>query len=124
MHHAEVAVRELAVRDPINPRPRLILSRLLDTHGRHDEVRAELDQTGFAGADGPTHAAKFIRQLSDVRQRGYSDWGLLLWTKELAWLRREPALQEFLPSNGILAHWRKHGFPQQCRADGGGAYCQ
>lgn len=74
--------------------------------------------------DAPEHAAELIRELNGVRQRGYSSWDLLLWTKDLAFLRRDPAFQDFLRENGILAYWRKHGFPPQCRAQGEGAYCE
>ena len=74
--------------------------------------------------DAPDHAADLIRELNRVRQRGYSSWDLLLWTKDLAFLRRDPAFQDFLRENGILAYWRKHGFPSQCRPQGEGAHCE
>ena len=74
--------------------------------------------------DASDHAADLIDELNRVRQRGYSSWDLLLWTKDLAFLRRDPAFQDFLRDNGILAYWRKHGFPSQCRPVGEGAYCE
>ncbi|MEL1263490.1 winged helix-turn-helix domain-containing protein [Pseudoxanthomonas putridarboris] len=74
--------------------------------------------------DAPARAAYLIRELNQIRQRGYSSWDLLLWSKDLAFLRRDPAFQEFLRDNGILAYWRKHGFPAQCRAQGDGAVCE
>lgn len=73
--------------------------------------------------DAPVHVAALISKLDDARQRGYSSWDLLLWTKELAFLRRDPAFQVYLKETGILAYWRKHGFPRQCRPQGDGAYC-
>ncbi|MFT3670381.1 MAG: winged helix-turn-helix domain-containing protein [Pseudoxanthomonas sp.] len=69
------------------------------------------------------NAAPLIDELNRVRQRGYSTWDLLLWTKDLAYLRRDPAFQPFLRDNGILAYWRAHGFPSQCRPEGDGAVC-
>lgn len=80
--------------------------------------------TRVLAPDAPKHAADLIRELNGVRQRGYSSWDLLLWTKDLAFLRRDPAFQEFLRDNGILAYWRKHGFPSQCRPEGEGAHCE
>lgn len=74
--------------------------------------------------DAPDHAAALIHDLNRVRQRGYSSWDLLLWTEDLAFLRRDPAFQDFLRENGILAYWRKHGFPPQCRPTGEGARCE
>ena len=71
----------------------------------------------------PGNAAPLIEELNRVRQRGYSTWDLLLWTKDLAYLRRDPAFQRFLHDNGILAYWRAHGFPSQCRPAGDGAVC-
>lgn len=73
--------------------------------------------------DAPAHAAELITGLDDVRKRGYSTWDLLLWTKDLAYLRRDPAFQNYLRDNGILAYWQRHGFPPQCRPQGDGAAC-
>ena len=73
--------------------------------------------------DAQAHAAETIAKLDSVRERSYSSWDLLLWTKDLPWLRRDPAFQDYLRDNGILAYWRKHGFPEQCRPQGEGATC-
>lgn len=69
-------------------------------------------------------AATLIDGLDDVRKRSYSTWDLLLWTKSLAYLRRDPAFQDYLRRNGILAYWKKHGYPRQCRPQGEGAVCE
>jgi TolB-like protein/DNA-binding winged helix-turn-helix (wHTH) protein/Flp pilus assembly protein TadD len=74
--------------------------------------------------DAAGHATKTTDHLVEARQRGYSSLGILLWAKDLAWLRRDPAFQHFLRDNGILAYWRKHGFPLQCRAQGDDAICE
>jgi hypothetical protein len=71
----------------------------------------------------PQHAAEAIRQLDQARQRGQSSWHLLLWSRQLPWLRRGPAFQDYLRDSGILDHWRRHGFPSQCRPAGTGADC-
>ncbi|MBO9664334.1 winged helix-turn-helix domain-containing protein [Dokdonella sp.] len=69
------------------------------------------------------HDAETIRKLNEIRQRGYSSWDLLLWTRDLVHLRRDPAFQDYLRDNGILDYWRAHGFPPQCRPQGDGAAC-
>jgi hypothetical protein len=64
--------------------------------------------------------AEMLAGLATVRRRSYSTWDLLVWTRDLAYLRRGPAFQRYLEDTGILAYWRKHGYPAQCtpRADG------
>jgi hypothetical protein len=69
-------------------------------------------------------AAALIEDLDEVRKRSYSTWDLLLWTKSLAYLRRDPAFEDYLRRNGILAYWKRHGFPRQCRPRGDGAVCE
>lgn len=67
---------------------------------------------------------KLIRELQVVRQRSYSSWDLLIWTRDLPLLRRHPAFQQELRRNGMLAYWQKHGFPSQCRPTAEGADCR
>lgn len=66
---------------------------------------------------------KLIDGLDEVRQRSYSSWDLLLWTHDLAYLRRDPAFQRYLQRNGIFDYWKVHGFPAQCRPQGDAAVC-
>lgn len=73
--------------------------------------------------DAPAHAPELIEGLAEARRRAYSSYDLLLWTRDLAFLRRDPAFQRYLRESGILAYWRKHGFPKQCRPQGDGALC-
>lgn len=73
--------------------------------------------------DAAAHAADLIAKLDLLRERAYSSWDLLLWTKDLAYLRRDPAFQSYLRDNGILAYWNKHGLPRQCRAEGESVVC-
>nr|MDQ3039799.1 hypothetical protein [Pseudomonadota bacterium] len=68
-------------------------------------------------------AAAIIRGFERVRRRDYSTWDLLLWTHDLAYIRRDPAFQDYLRRNGILDYWKKHGYPPQCRPVGNGAVC-
>lgn len=73
--------------------------------------------------DAQADAATAIRELGEIRRRGYSSWDLLLWTRDLVHLRRDPAFQDYLRDDGILDYWRVHGFPPQCRPLGDGAAC-
>ena len=74
--------------------------------------------------DAPTHASELIAGLERMRKGSYSTWDLVLWEKEFAFLRRDPAFQTYLRDNGILAYWKRHGFPKQCRPQGDGAFCE
>jgi hypothetical protein len=58
-----------------------------------------------------------------VRKRAYSSWDLLLWSEDLAYLRRDPAFQDYLRRSGILAYWQAHGFPAQCRKADANVLC-
>lgn len=73
--------------------------------------------------DPQARPAQLIADLDVVRQRSYSTWDLLLWTRDLAWLRRDPAFQDYLQRNGLLAYWRAEGFPAQCRETQGRVQC-
>jgi hypothetical protein len=72
------------------------------------------------GAD----AGEMLTGLATVRRRSYSTWDLLVWTKDLAYLRRGPAFQRYLADTGILAYWRRHGFPPQCTTRPDGVVCE
>lgn len=61
--------------------------------------------------------AAVINGLEQVRRRSYSSWDLLLWTRDLGYLREDPAFQDYLRRNGIAAYWDKHGLPAQCRRE-------
>lgn len=93
------------------------------------EMRAFEAKTGLLNfnrvlmPDASEHAAELIEKLDVLRERSYSSWDLLLWTKDLVYLRRDPAFQDYLRDNGILDYWKKHGFPEQCRPQGEGAVC-
>lgn len=69
-------------------------------------------------------AAASIAEMNDIRlRRGNLTWDLLLWTRDLAWLRRGPAFQAYLRDSGILDYWRVHGLPPQCRQQEGRVVC-
>ena len=67
--------------------------------------------------------AQLIRGLEASRRRSYSTWDLLMWTRDLAPLRQDPAFDAYLRRSGILDYWKRHGFPAQCRPRGDGAAC-
>ena len=66
---------------------------------------------------------ELIRGLEASRRRSYSTWDLLMWTHDLARIRRDPAFEAYLRRSGILDYWKRHGFPPQCRPRGDGASC-
>ena len=69
-------------------------------------------------------AAGLVDGFEKTRKRGYSTWDLLLWTRELAYIRRDPAFRDYLRRSGIVAHWRQHGAPSQCRVEDQLATCE
>ena len=92
----------------------------------HEFERENPGRTAFGlvfAPDAPSHAAELIAELAEARRRSYSSYDLLLWTRDLAYLRQDQAFQAYLRNSGILAYWKKHGFPSQCRRHGHGAYC-
>ncbi|MCY7355393.1 MAG: winged helix-turn-helix domain-containing protein [Lysobacter sp.] len=68
-------------------------------------------------------AAAIIQGFERVRKRDYSTWDLLLWTRDLPYIRRDPAFQRYLRRSGIADYWKKHGYPPQCKPRSGGATC-
>ena len=73
--------------------------------------------------DPQSKPADLVEGLAQTRRRAYSTWDLLLWTHDFPRLRRDPAFERYLRGEGILAYWKKHGFPSQCRPRGDGAAC-
>ena len=67
--------------------------------------------------------ALLVEGLATTRRRAYSSWDLLMWTRDLVRIRRDPAFEAYLRSSGILDYWKAHGFPAQCRPRGDGAEC-
>jgi TolB-like protein/DNA-binding winged helix-turn-helix (wHTH) protein/Flp pilus assembly protein TadD len=66
---------------------------------------------------------QLILGLEASRRRSYSTWDLLMWTRDLAPMRQDPAFAAYLRRSGILDYWKRHGFPPQCRPRGDGASC-
>jgi hypothetical protein len=85
-----------------------------DAMGRHAFHRV------FDPASDPS---ALVDMLADARRQAYSSWDLMLWTKPLALLRREPAFQRYVREDGLLAYWRAEGFPPQCREQGEAILC-
>lgn len=96
------------------------------------QARAAMDETerstglvNFLRAFDPAvDPGKLMRDLRVVRRRSYSTWDLLLWSRELAFLRKDPSFQAELRSDGTMAYWQQHGFPPQCRKTAQGADCR
>ena len=70
------------------------------------------------------NAAALIQGFERVRKRDYSTWALLLWTRDLSHLRRDPAFQHYLRRSGIADYWKKHGYPPQCKPRTNGVACR
>jgi hypothetical protein len=105
-----------ALRDPAQwPQARVAMARTEAASGLVNFLRV---------FDPQARPAQLIADLDVMRQRSYSTWDLLLWTRELVWLRRDPAFQDYLQRNGVLAYWRKEGFPAQCREAQGRVDCE
>ncbi len=67
--------------------------------------------------------ARDIAGLDAVQRSGYASYQWVFWQPESRELRRDPAFAQYLHRSGLLAYWREHGFPAQCRAQGDGARC-
>ncbi len=142
MRHDYVAAQHIAESMDDNPNDRLhgpLLKKtyLAITHALVDpsywpqaeEASSEFEaKTGLWSLMRVLHpnpdTAEMIRQLELLQHRSYSTWDLLLWTKSLGYLRRDPAFGDYLHRSGILSYWAKNGFPPQCHADDDGAVCE
>ncbi len=108
-------------------------ARALADPARWPEARAAFAESERAGmpwnllrALDPESASdpdRLIRGIDGLRKHGLSSWQFLLWSRELAVLRRQPAFQDYLRDSGILAYWRQHGLPPQCREAAAGIAC-
>lgn len=65
-----------------------------------------------------------IAGLETTWRSGYSSFGAMLWSPQLANHRRGPAFQDYLRRNHIIDYWRAHGWPEQCHPDGNDARCE
>lgn len=109
----------------------------LDDPRQWPQARAAMDESErIARAQGDAGAMSHLRLLDpqadpgtvlDLTRRLQRDVNafakLALWTPERHALRQTPEFQGFLRDSGLLAYWRRHGFPPQCRAQGDGALC-
>ena len=99
-----------------------VARKLVDEGARVEQESGLMNFTRVLhpGAD----AAQMLEGLDGVRKRSYSTWDLLVWTRDLDYLRRGPAFQQYIADTGILGYWRQHGFPPQCRPLGPSAECR
>lgn len=65
-----------------------------------------------------------IAMVEGVWRSGYSSLESMLWNPELANHRRDPAFQDYLQRNHMLAYWRAHGWPDRCRPVGDLVTCE
>ena len=65
-----------------------------------------------------------IAGLEDTWRSGYTGFGEMLWSPQLANHRRDPAFQDYLRRNHIIDYWNVHGWPPQCHAVGERADCE
>ena len=104
-----------ALRDP---------SHWPDTRKVFDDSERRTGLMNFLRVFDPQHPpALLVEGLDTTRRRAYSSWDLLMWTPHLARISSDPAFDAYLRRSGILAFWRRHGFPPQCRPQGDGAVC-
>ncbi len=113
------------------------VAAVLDDPGQWPQARAAMDESeriarGQGDADAMSHLRLLDPQaepatLLDLTRRLQRDVNafskLTIWMPERHALRQTPEFQDFLSGSGILAYWRQHGFPPQCRAHGDGAIC-
>ena len=64
-----------------------------------------------------------IAGLETTWRSGYTGFGEMLWSPQLANHRRDPAFQDYLRRNHIISYWRIHGWPPQCHLVGDRARC-
>lgn len=94
-------------------------------------------RVAIAASEQPGNAFNWTRILDphpDVRRdiagleatwrNGYTGFGEMLWSPQLANHRRDPAFQDYLRRNHIIDYWQVHGWPPQCHPDGSRADCE
>ncbi len=65
-----------------------------------------------------------IAGLEATWRGGYTGFGEMLWSPQLAKQRRDPAFQDYLHRNHIIDYWQLHGWPPQCHPEGSRAECE
>ncbi len=73
--------------------------------------------------DPQADVARDLAGLEQTWRSGYTGFGQMLWSPQLASHRRGPAFQDYLRRNRIIDYWQIHGWPAQCRAVGERAAC-
>lgn len=68
-------------------------------------------------------ARRDIAGLEATWRDGYTGFGEMLWSPQLAKQRRDPAFQDYLRRNHIVDYWQLHGWPPQCHPEGSRADC-
>ncbi len=73
--------------------------------------------------DPESDIADNIAMLETVWRTGYSGMDSMLWNRELASYRRDPAFQDYVRRSRLLDYWRAHGWPDRCQPEGAGVVC-
>ena len=74
--------------------------------------------------DPQADVARDIAGLEATWRSGYTGFGQMLWSPQLASHRRGPAFQDYLRRNHIIDYWQAHGWPTKCYPVGERAECE
>jgi len=68
-------------------------------------------------------AAHVVDGFEPMLREAFPSYYLLLWQRDYAQLRNDPAFAALLRRVGIIDYWNENGWPRQCRALGAGLAC-
>jgi tetratricopeptide (TPR) repeat protein len=83
--------------------------------GKYNFLRLQMPQVDVPVA---------IARIEEMLRHGFPSYYMLFWQPEYAFLRRDPAFQDFLKRTRIIDYWRRNGWPPQCKPEGDGARCE
>ncbi len=114
---------------PIKVQPALEQA-LLHPERQEPASRAELAAfiatagTGTTSEIGVSRRAMWLGDFDGVANAAAADFGApLYWDRIPAAFRASASFKRMLEEAGIVDYWRKHGYPPQCHAVGGGFAC-
>ena len=83
--------------------------------GDHSELIADINEFLRSHPHAPNSYSILLIPIGDFDQNPYPN---SLWGADYAAYRRSPQFKSFVRESGILAYWREHGFPAQCKPVG------
>jgi TolB-like protein/DNA-binding winged helix-turn-helix (wHTH) protein len=105
-----------ALADPARwPQAEAVIAESEAKTGKYNFLRLQMPQVDIPTA---------IVRIEQMLRRGFPSYYMLFWQPEYAFLRRDPAFQDFLKHARIIDYWRSHGWPPQCKPEGDGARCE